>query len=219
MSQPIILFNSTIEIADDQFNLLPSCTEQKPETFLNSNEYSRYVLCCLTTLQQNNLVFYKIPKLLKIYKGDPFYNVDHSKPSGKMSFNFSAEDASHEGFVHDFIFSKDVNVIAMDRVSNIQLLLAQALKEQKFDVVKAIENNFQIKRETSTKTTIIRSHNQLDDYTLLDYLCSLGYQGFAFKPLNETPAKIYLCLSHNYLSTGTRSAYDDQFVSDINNLK
>ena len=214
MSKPITLFNSTIEIADNQFDILPSCTQLLPQTFLDANQYSRYLLCCLATMQQNNLILYKVPKLLKIYRGDPFYNVPDSKPLGKMSFYFNAEDASSNGFVHEFIFIKDINVLAMDRISNIQILLALAIQEKKYDVVSALEANFIINRD-SKKQSIIYNPNQLNNFKVLDYLCSIGYDGFAFKPLGHYRAQIYLCFAHECFLKGIRSPYDGQFVEKI----
>src|SRR5437016_5351181 len=110
MSKAIRLFNSNIIIADDQSDLLQPCTTCQPENFLNANDYSRYLLCCLTTVYHNNLVFYRIPASLKVYHAETFYQTQTSRPTGKMSFNFDAEDASSNGFVHEFQFKQSVDL-------------------------------------------------------------------------------------------------------------
>src|SRR6185312_7736746 len=175
MDRSITLFDSKISIADDQSNLLPPCTHQKPDNFLNSNEYSRYILCCLTTTYHDNLAFYKFPSKFKIYKGDAIYRQNYSKPEGKMFFYFNAENASADGFIHEFTLKTPIEVIALDRVSNIEVLMASALADSQIAVFDALTNNFQLDKGENKKTSIVRHRNQMNDYLILNYLCSLGF--------------------------------------------
>jgi hypothetical protein len=219
MTETITLFDSQISIADDQSRLLPPCTHHKPQDFLNSNEYTRYILCCLTTTYHDNLVFYKFPASFKIYKGDPTYRAEFSYPQGRMIFNFNAEDAGNNGFIHEFTLNSSIEIVALDRVSNIKVLLASALNDSNIDVFDALNDNFQLKRSDDEKISIIRNNDQIKDYKILKYLCSLGFQGFAFKPLNEHPGELHLCLADKTVSKGHYSRYNHFFVVDTRSLE
>ena len=218
MSQSIKLYNSEITIADDQFHLLGSCTSEKPEYFLTSYDYSRYIFCCLVTTSHDNLTFYKIPQSLKVYHGESFYGSSPSIPHGNLIFNLNAEDASSSGFIHEFVFEKPCELISLDRVSNIQIIVATALVNKRYDVVDALNNNFHYKT-SGDKTQIFRQQNGIIDEIILEFLCSLGFEGFACKPLNEIPGQIVLCTSEKFMSSGRLSPYNDQFLISTSKLK
>jgi len=217
MTDSIKLYNSNISIADDQSDLLPPCTHKRPQSFLNSSEYTRYILCCLTTTYHDNLVFYKIPASVKIYQGDPIYGSSQSFPKGKMHFHFNAEDASNEGFVHEFVFKKEIEVVAMDRVSNIKVLMGSALNDGDMEVFDALNENFQLVK-SDDKSSIMRHTDPINDYKILNYLCSMGFDGFASKPINDVPGDIHLCFSEDFLSNGHYSKYNDSFVVNMSQL-
>ena len=63
MSQSIKLFKNEVAIADDQFDLLKLCTEKKPESFLVADDYSRYLMSCMTTTYYENLLCSSSPRL------------------------------------------------------------------------------------------------------------------------------------------------------------
>lgn len=214
----IKLSNSEITIAENQFDIIPSCVHPIPLSFVNSNEYSRYMFCCLTTIHQNNLTLYRLPENFIVYLGDIIHENQIIKPKGQMAFNINAEDASRNGFIQQFQFKQPVHVVALDRVSNVKVLMANAINEEKYDVVNALENNYSLKRIDDKKTAIIMNKDPLSDFLILNYLCSLGYSGFASKPLNGQPARIYLCSSEQYLSFGKFSKYNDQFLTHTSQL-
>lgn len=215
----IKLHNSDIIIADNQSHLLTTCTDTYPVDFLNENEYSRYIMSCLGSVSREGLIFYKIPEGLKVYHGEGYYTKETSIPIGKLYFNLNAKDASLTGYIHDFIFKKSVELLALDRVSNIQILLAMAISENNYEVADAIEKNFGLSYERGGKIKIVRQGNTYNDYLILEYLCFLGYYGFAYQPLNNQPATIYLCNGDTYLSNGQYSEYNKLFLVDINQLK
>ena len=219
MLDPIKLSQSNIIIADNQFNIIPPCTQPTPTHFLNSNEYSRYLLCCLTVLSRNNLTLYRLPKNLKIYRGDPTYTTQPTHPKGKMSFYFNAEDASQNGFIQEFKLKQSIDVIALDRVSNIEILSADAINENKYDIANAITNNYSLKRFDERKTAIFTKEDPIMDLKILDYLSLWGYSGFAHKPLNNRPARILLHSTQQYLSPGQFSKYNNQFVAHVSQFK
>ena len=218
MLNSIKLYNSDITIAENQFSIIPSCVNPIPLSFVDSNEYSRYMLCCLTMIHQNNLTLYRLPEKFIVYLGDFNHENQIIKPKGKMSFNINAEDASKNGLIQQFQFNQPIDVIALDRVSNVKILMANAINDDKYDVVNALENNYSLKR-INDKTAIIMNKDPLSDFLILDYLCSLGYSGFATKPLNNQPARIYLCSSEQYLSQGKFSKYNDQFLTHVSQFK
>ncbi len=218
MNDQIFVSNCQSPIADDQSNILPSCTRVKPSDFLNSNEYTRYLFCCFKTKFYDNLIFYNLPNLLKIYSASPIYQKKKiSHPHGQMYFYFNAEDASNNGIIHDFTIKKDIDVISLDRISNIKILLASALNDQMSEVFNAINTNFQLKK-LDKKTSIVRYNDQKSDQLILNYLCSLGFNGFAFKPLNNNPGELHLCYSNEVLSNGQYSKYNDFFITSFDQL-
>jgi hypothetical protein len=129
-----------------------------------------------------------------------------------MNFQFNAEDASKNGYVQEFTFEKSIEVVAMDRVSNIEILMANALKDGNLEVFNALNENFHLNRTSGNKTIIIRQKKILNDYKILNYLCSIGFNGFASKPINNQVADISLCVANEYLSDGHYSKYNQNFV-------
>lgn len=215
----IKLFNSEIEIANDQSKLLGGCTEKKPANFLNSHQYSRYVMSCFVTLNQDHFLFYKLPRLLKLYQGDASYNQPTSQSLYGLAYNLNVEDASDHGFVQEFELQKDVNVMAFDKVSNIKILMATALDQGNEEMYNKIKQSFHLVGDTG-KLTIVRNNDPIRDYEILEYVCSLGYDGFSTKPLmgqSTYPAEIYLCNSE-ILSNGIYSKFNEQFIIDIDKL-
>ncbi len=211
------LHNSDIKIAENQSHLLTSCTEQYPESFLNSKEYSRYVLSCLTSVYQNNLFLYRLPQTLILYSGGDNYKSD------KMWLYLNAEAASKHGNVYEYNLSHELLLVALDRVSNLQIIKATALSEDRHDVVAALDNSFKVTELPDGKTIILRSADLDDNLTISSYLCELGYQGFACKPLTEPndrltlhDAEVFVCNSHNCLSDRRLSELSGQFVQPIN---
>ena len=215
MSSSIQLFNSIIEIADDQSNLVPSCTRTKPVNFKSANEYSRYIINCLTPIVRQGYTFYQLPVSFKLYRGDFGYNLSKSTPSGFMAFNFNAKDASNQGLVHEFLVTKTTEVLALDSITNLQILTAQAITDQKYDVVKALEFNFKIGQDNRNQLRLIRQENKVNDLTILKYLCEQGLSGFSFYPLNNRSAQIFLCDPKSVLSLGQYSKYNSFFVEKI----
>lgn len=215
---PIKLFNSDIVIADDQSHLLGTCLRSHPISFLDENQYSRYIMSCLVNTSKDGLIFYKFPKNMKVYHGEDYYNHKPSKPKGQLFFNLNAKDASLSGFIHDFIFHTDAELLALDRVSNIKILMAMAVSDGNYEILDALKFNFGLHTESPGKTKIVRQYNQYNEYLILEYLCRLGYKGFAYQPLNDLPASLYLCNGTDYLNSGHYSIYNDQFVVNINRL-
>lgn len=214
----IKLYQSDIIIADDQSLLLNLCTETKPEAFLNENEYSRYVMSCLNSVSRGGYIFYRLPINLKVYHGEGYYTKERSIPIGQLFFNLNAIDASNDGHIHEFTFKKSVELLALDRVSNIQILMANAISVNKYEVADAIAHNFALSYDDG-KIKIIRNNDRYNDYLILEYLCSLGFFGFAYQPLNGQAATLYLCNSDTYLNHGQYSIYNDLFLINIDQLK
>jgi hypothetical protein len=210
----IILHESGIAIADDQSKILPSCTMGKPLSFKSANDYSRYVLSCLVEINKENLVFYRLPIRFMVYRGDPKYSEDVSYPSGHLQFSFNAEDASMQGIIHEFMIASghEPLLLAMDRVSNIEMLMAHAIKDKRHDVIKALAHNFYLDRSVNGQITIVRQTDPALDQTILDYLCSLGFQGLAFKPLGNHAAKLMFCDAHTVFMEGNYSKYNASFT-------
>lgn len=213
----IVLHDTGIAIADDQSNILPTCTLTKPVSFKSVNDYSRYIMSCLVEINKDNLIFYRIPRSLRLYRGDPSYSEDKiSYPSGQKSFNFNAEDASNQGIIHEFVVENEVLLIAMDRVSNVEMLMAHAIANQRQDVAQALNHNFHVDRSVVGRIKLVRQTNAKMDQIILDYVCSLGYSGLAFKPLGHHPAQIMLCETHNVFAQGDYSKYNSTFTQRLN---
>lgn len=211
----IILHDTSIAIADDQFNILPTCTMTKPTSFKSANDYSRYIMSCLAEINKDNLIFYRIPRNLILYRGDPSYSEDQiSYPSGHQFFNFNAEDASNQGIIHEFVVAIDhqILLVAMDRISNIEMLMAHAIAHQRQDVAKALNHNFHLDRSVPGQIMIIRQIDFKMDQLILDYICSLGYHGLAFKPLGYHPAQVTFCEAHSVFAQGDYSKYNSAFT-------
>ena len=215
MSNKIQLYNTKIAIADNQFNLIPLCAKNQHPDFLNSNQYDHYVFSCLTQIHKNNITLYNLPKNFKVYRGDISYGTHISHPNGKMSFNVNAKDASDDGYVHEFLLSKSIDVLCFDEVSNLKMILTSALNDRKYDVVRALKENYS--SYITDKKAII--NHQLDNNKILDYVYLSGYEGFAHRPINGRSAQINLYSADKHLSNGTFSQYNDQFLISTFELK
>lgn len=203
------LSNSNISIADDQFNLIPSC---KKTSFDTSNQYSDYLLSCVKKKNSSGLFFYYFPSSLILYSGDVSYNKNSHNtgiiPNGKMCFNLNAQDASQKGDVHEFTLKQPIELLSLDDTNNFKYILDSAQKAGKTDVIIAFKRNY-------GKAKI---RDPLNDFKILDYLCSIGFSGFATKSTNSNSAELFICKSEKYLSTGIYSKYNKQFLLDVNDL-
>lgn len=221
-----MLYQSNIKIAEDQSHLIEPCTTEKPETFLNANEYSRYIMCCMTTIYRDNIFLYKLPKGLKLFHGSENFNKNQtSKPTNNMWFTLNVKDASIYGYVHEYTLLKDLLVVSMDRPSNIEVLMGSAYIHEKPIVLKSIEASFSLVDETETKQLVIRMSEATEDKLIASYLCELGYNGFAAKPLLKSlggtffHAEVFICDVSGIVSNGNYSSLNEQFIADISLLK
>ncbi len=187
----IRLVDSQIIISDDQFHLLPLCTHQKPQSYQTSNDYSEYVLKCLPEINRENLVYYRLPKGLKVYVGHS--KSTHMSLSNLTTIYLNAEDASNDGLIYEYRLQSDCEVLIMNRRSNLQVLTAQAIEDGQSNVVK-----------TLTKGNYL---------SLTDYLCSRQISGFMVK---LDMVCIVLCQSQKYLSDGQYSTLNQLFTKSIN---
>jgi len=209
------LENSQIVIADNQSELFPDCkcSENSKYQFGSSNDYSRYILCCLKTVFVDGLMAYELPVNFKLYRGHPSYGREPSRTQGIAHFSFNAFDASRQGYVHDYVVHKAPRLLGFDRVSNLTMIKAMAIKDHRYDVVQACDANFKVKEGIIERPQC----DEIANYVILGYLCTLGYQGYITAPDKKYPSDVYLCDSEKHVSTGNYSPYSEQFVTSLNN--
>lgn len=203
------VYQSNIQLADQnsQLNLLPKCTRVRPDSFLSADDYSEYIISCLTTVYKDNLTMYKFPKGFKFYYGEPTPSKETVIPKNRMSFSINAHDAGQQGVVYEFVLQKELQVVSLDRKSNIEVLVATALLNNQQEVVNAL--------------SLEPDQRSIDDQlTLIDYLCDFGYNGFGYRPFKQSvdrgiPATFVICQAEQYLGRGRVSPLSEQFVTSI----
>jgi hypothetical protein len=210
------LANSEIILADDQSALFPDCqcTDIKDPKyqFVTSNDYSRYILCCLQTTFKDGLMTYILPTSFKLYRGNSAYGQTPSAAKGTGHFYLNVYDASRQGPVHDYVVHQSPQLIGFDRPSNLTMVKAMAVTDRRYDVVQAFATNFQV-----IEGRVKKECDEIANYVILGYLCRLGYQGYITAPEQHCPTDVYLCDCEKYLSDGHYSPHSSQFVTSLSN--
>jgi len=164
----MIHLNDGTPIATKQYNILYPCTDKIPISFETSLAYDEYVLCSLAQIYRDNLFFYQIPQGFKVYSHQAVMT-DHDTAGAR----FYVTASNLEGdFTHEYQFTRPVDLVALNMDSNINVLLATAIQDERDDVIRILTQH---------------SGNYV---SILDYLCTMDFTGYVAK--NEAYI-MYIC--------------------------
>jgi hypothetical protein len=161
----MIKLNNGQVIAGNQFDI----NVKLPTHFQTANNYNEFLLNSLHLLFTDNLFFYQIPQSFKVYSSTS------DLPKSNISLYLNTHDIKSEGSVYEHEIIHPIRVVALDKKSNCDILIATAIQNGLIGM-----------------DQVFRNGNLTE---MSKYLCSLGISGFISKFTTDSPYSIHLCSS------------------------
>jgi hypothetical protein len=132
-------------------------------------------------IEENDMLYYAIPSGYPLFKAtktyDPASNGLYLDPNGYYFFGVKDENPgyikSYEkeyGIIFEFVTNRPYKLLAIDKKETQEKLYANAPS----DIKNILQRNYGY-------TNGLRNSETSADHTLSEYICSIGYQGYAIK--------------------------------------
>jgi hypothetical protein len=126
----IKLIDQTV-IAENQFGkVVIPCTADTLSTFDSTSRYNKEVLCGLKGLFRDNLFYYQIHDGFKVY-------LDHSSINGEIETVYLNAYDLHQPNTFVCEFNRQVVLLGLNKGSNVEVLVADAIASQDQNLVHA----------------------------------------------------------------------------------
>jgi hypothetical protein len=154
-------------------------------------------------IEENGDKFYIIPNKTIVYRGGNF-----SEMHENAFFGFNVNDVKQYGNVMEYKINKGLKVLAIMQMNQTSTLYQNAPS----DIKHALDNAYGMSLNASKK---IRNSEPKWDFAVVNYICKMGYQGYAINNLCKTEkggvfhGELVICNSGNNIQSPKRKSLGD----------